>query len=432
MSTNRSQRIFARAKNHIPGGVNSPVRAWKAVGGTPLIIARGDGGCVFDVDGNRYIDLVGSWGPLICGHAHPKIVRALRGAAEKGTTFGAPTVAEVELSERVSELMPSIEKLRLVNSGTEATMSALRLARAYTGRPKTIKFDGCYHGHSDGLLVRTGSGVATLGLPDSPGVPPTFANETLVARYNDIGSVESLFARHKDAIAAVIVEPVCGNMGVIPPDPGFLTSLKALTRTHGAVLIFDEVITGFRMALGGAQSVFRVKPDLTCLGKILGGGLPLAAFGGKRRIMNLLAPDGPVYQAGTLSGNPLAVSAGLATLGLLSRRRTYTRLETLSRKLADGFTEVIDQYRIRAALNRAGSMLTIFFGVDIVRDADDARQCDRRQFARYFHGMLGRGVYLPPAQFEAAFVSLAHSNAAIEKIIAAFESWAQGETKNRF
>ena len=432
MSTKRSQQIFARAKNNIPGGVNSPVRAWKAVGGSPLIIARGSGGYVFDVDGNRYIDLVGSWGPLICGHAHPKIIQALRLQAEIGTTFGAPTEAEVELAERVSELMPSVEKLRLVNSGTEAAMSALRLARAYTGRTKIVKFDGCYHGHSDGLLVRAGSGVATLGLPGSPGVPPAFAKETLVAKYNDVGSVESLFARHKDAIAAVIVEPVCGNMGVIPPAPGFLASLRALTRAHGALLIFDEVITGFRVALGGAQSLYRVKPDLTCLGKILGGGLPLAAFGGKRRIMNLLAPEGPVYQAGTLSGNPLAVGAGLATLKLLSRRFTYARLEALGKKLADGFAEVINQYRIKAALNRSGSMLTVFFGVDNVGDADDARKCDRRRFARYFHGMLRRGVYLPPAQFEAAFVSLAHSNAAIEKVVAAFESWAQEERKNRF
>jgi glutamate-1-semialdehyde 2,1-aminomutase len=431
MSTSRSQKLFARAQKHIPGGVNSPVRAWKAVGGRPLIIARGAGSWVFDVDGNRYIDLVGSWGPLICGHAHPKILQALRLRAERGTTFGAPTEAEVELAERVSEFMPSIEQLRLVNSGTEAAMSALRLARAYTGRAKIVKFDGCYHGHSDGLLARAGSGVATLGLPDSPGVPPAFANQTLIAKYNDIGSVESLFARHEGAIAAVIVEPVCGNMGVIPPAPGFLTSLKALTRSHGALLIFDEVITGFRMALGGAQSVFRVKPDLTCLGKILGGGLPLAAFGGRRRIMNLLAPEGPVYQAGTLSGNPLAVSAGLATLGILSRRDTYTRLEARGKVLADGFTEVINQYRIKAALNRAGSMLTVFFGVDGVHDADDARKCDRRQFARYFHGMLRRGVYLPPAQFEAAFVSLAHSTEAIEKVIAAFKSWAQEETKDR-
>jgi glutamate-1-semialdehyde 2,1-aminomutase len=429
MSTNRSRQIFARAKKKIPGGVNSPVRAWNSVGGAPLIIARGRGSQIFDVDGNRYIDLVGSWGPLICGHAHPKILQALRLRAANGTTFGAPTEAEVELAEVVSQCMPSIEKLRLVNSGTEATMSALRLARAYTQRTKIIKFDGCYHGHSDGLLVRAGSGVATLGLPDSPGVPAGIARETLVANFNDIGSVERLFARHKEMIAAIIVEPICANMGVLPPAPEFLDSLRKLTKYHGALLIFDEIITGFRVALGGAQSLYQIKPDITCLGKILGGGLPLAAFGGRRRIMKLLAPDGPVYQAGTLSGNPLAVSAGLATLKLLSHRATYSVLEALGKKLADGFTEIIKRYGIKAALNRAGSMLTVFFGVENVRNAEDARKCNRDQFARYFHGMLRRGVYLPPAQFEAAFVSLAHSNTEIAKVIAAFENWALEETK---
>jgi glutamate-1-semialdehyde 2,1-aminomutase len=431
MSAKRSQQIFARAKKNIPGGVNSPVRAWNSVGGAPLIIARGQGSHIFDVDGNRYIDLVGSWGPLICGHAHPKILQALRLRAANGTTFGAPTEAEVELAELVSQCIPSIEKLRLVNSGTEATMSALRLARAYTQRTKIIKFDGCYHGHSDGLLVRAGSGVATLGLPDSPGVPSGFARETLVAKFNDIGSVERLFAQHEKMIAAVIVEPICGNMGVIPPIPGFLDSLRKLTRHHGALLIFDEIITGFRVALGGAQSLYRIKPDITCLGKILGGGLPLAAFGGRRGIMKLLAPEGPVYQAGTLAGNPLAVSAGLTTLKLLSHRATYSVLEALGKKLEDGFTEIIKQYGIRAALNRAGSMWTLFFGVENVRNAEDARECDRDQFARYFHGMLRRGVYLPPAQFEAVFVSLVHSNAEIAKVIAAFENWALEETKTR-
>ena len=432
MSTKRSQQIFARAKKNIPGGVNSPVRAWKSVGGAPLIIARGHGGYIFDADGNRYIDLVGSWGPLVCGHAHPKILQALKLRAAKGTTFGAPTEAEVELAELVSQLMPSIEKLRLVNSGTEATMSALRLARAYTQRTKIVKFDGCYHGHSDGLLVRAGSGVATLGLPDSAGVPAGFAKETLVAKFNDISSVERLFAQHREVIAAVIVEPICGNMGVIPPAPGFLNSLRKLTKNNGALLIFDEIITGFRVALGGAQSLYRIRPDLTCLGKILGGGLPLAAFGGKQRIMNLLAPEGPVYQAGTLSGNPLAVSAGLATLKLLTRHPTYGALEALGKKLADGFTEVTKKYGIKAALNRAGSMLTLFFGVEEVRNVEDVWKCDRDQFARYFHGMLRRGVYLPPAQFEAAFVSLAHSNTEIAKVIAAFENWALEETRTRF
>jgi glutamate-1-semialdehyde 2,1-aminomutase len=327
--------------------------------------------------------------------------------------------------------MPSVEMLRMVSSGTEATMSALRLARAYTGRSKIIKFDGCYHGHSDGLLVKAGSGVATLGLPDSPGVPSAFANETLIAKYNDVDSVASLFARYYGQIAAVIVEPVCGNMGVIPPATGFLPGLRKLTRNHDALLIFDEVITGFRVALGGAQALYRVKPDLTCLGKILGGGLPLAAFGGKRRIMGLLAPGGPVYQAGTLSGNPLAVSAGLTTLRLLSRRSTYGLLEALGGELEDGYRKSLATCDIRATINRVGSMLTLFFGVDRVRDADDARNSDRRQFARYFHGMLRRGVYLPPAPFEAAFVSLAHSSTDIRKVIAAFDSWAREETKKR-
>jgi glutamate-1-semialdehyde 2,1-aminomutase len=431
MSVKRSRQLFARAKRCISGGVNSPVRAWKAVGGAPLIIARGSGAHVFDVDGNRYVDLVGSWGPLICGHAHPSILRALRLRAMKGTTFGAPTEGETELAERVRRFMPSIEMLRLVSSGTEATMSALRLARAYTGRSKIIKFDGCYHGHSDGLLVKAGSGVATLGLPDSPGVPNAFANETLIAKYNDVDSVRSLFARYQRQIAAVIVEPICGNMGVIPPAAGFLPALRVLTRAHNALLIFDEVITGFRVALGGAQALYRINPDLTCLGKVLGGGLPLAAFGGKRRIMRLLAPEGPVYQAGTLSGNPLAVSAGLATLRLLSQRFTYGVLEALGQELEDGYRERLAARGIKATINRTGSMLTLFFGVGRVRDADDARKCDRRQFARYFHGMLRRGVYLPPAPFEAAFVSLAHSSAHIKKIIGAFDSWAREETKGQ-
>jgi glutamate-1-semialdehyde 2,1-aminomutase len=431
MSQRRSRAIFLRAWKRIPGGVNSPVRAWEAVGGAPLVLARGSGAYIFDADGNRYLDLVGSWGPLICGHAHPRIVQALRLCAAKGTTFGAPTEGETELAELVCRLMPSVEMLRLVSSGTEATMTALRLARAYTGRSKIIKFDGCYHGHSDGLLVKAGSGVATLGLPDSPGVPSAFAKETLVAKYNDVDSVASLLGRYKGHVAAVIVEPICGNMGVIPPVQGFLPALRRLTRDHDALLIFDEVITGFRVGPGGAQALYRVKPDLTCLGKILGGGLPLAAFGGKRRIMRLLAPEGPVYQAGTLSGNPLAVSAGLATLRLISRRFTYRLLETLGGKLEEGYKKVLATHGINATVNRAGSMLTLFFGVDRVRDADDARKCDRSQFARYFHGMLRRGVYLPPAPFEAAFLSLAHSRADVRKIIAAFDSWAREETKRQ-
>ena len=425
----QSRKIFVRALKKIPGGVNSPVRAWQSVGGSPLFIERGEGSLVFDADGNKYIDFVGSWGPLILGHANPEVLRAVAQRAAKGTTFGAPTAGEVELAELVSRWIPSIQKLRLVSSGTEATMSAIRVARAFTKRPKLIKFDGCYHGHSDGLLVKAGSGVATLGLPDSPGVPASFARETLIARYNDTQSVQKLFNRYGKQIAAVIVEPICGNMGVIVPQPGFLSGLREITQRHGALLIFDEVITGFRVALGGAQEIFKIKPDLTCLGKVLGGGLPLAAFGGRRAIMDLLAPVGPVYQAGTLSGNPLAVAAGLATLKLLSRPGAYTELAGKGKRLEDGFRKVLDRYEIIAAINRIGSMMTLFFGVDQVCNADDARRCDRQKFARYFHGMLDRGVYLPPAPFEAMFVSLAHSKSDLDKTIAAFADWAAMATR---
>jgi glutamate-1-semialdehyde 2,1-aminomutase len=424
---NRSKKIFRRAKKVIPGGVNSPVRAWKSVGADPLVIRRGKGSLIFDADGKRYVDLVGSWGPLILGHAHPTIVRALHRALRDGFTFGAPTEAEVRLAEAVSRAVPSIESLRLVSSGTEAAMSAIRLARAYTSKRKIIKFDGCYHGHSDGLLVRAGSGVATLGLPDSAGVLGEFARETLIADYNDFKSVQTAFKRNEGDIAAVIVEPICGNMGVIAPEPGFLRRLREITLRTGALLIFDEVITGFRVALGGAQQIFRVKPDLTCLGKVLGGGFPLAAFGGARKIMNLLAPSGPVYQAGTLSGNPIAVTAGLKTLELLARNRTYEKLEEKAGLLESGFRQVLAKYRIRAALNRVGSMLTLFFGVDRVHNAAEARSANREQFARYFHGMLARGIYLPPAPYEAMFLSLAHSSADIQAAIRAFDAWAQSE-----
>jgi len=429
MAINHSRRLFQRAKARIPGGVNSPVRAWKGVGGTPLFIARGRGAHIFDSDGNRYIDFVGSWGPLIFGHAHPQILRALAKTARNGTTFGAPTEHEVKLAELIVRLIPSVQKVRLVSSGTEATMSALRLARAYTGRSKIVKFDGCYHGHADGLLVKAGSGIATLGLPDSPGVPAGFAKETLVAKYNDVISVSKLFEQHGKNVAALIVEPVCGNMGVIPPAKVFLRFLRTLTRRYGTLLIFDEVITGFRIAIGGAQSFYGVTPDLTCLGKVLGGGLPLAAFGGRRQIMDLVAPEGPVYQAGTLSGNPLAVTAGLATLGLLTRSGTYARLEAKGKRLEEGFARILKKFSIRGTINRVGSMMTLFFGIDHVRNADDARRCDRERFARYFHGMLRRGIYLPPAAFEAMFVSLAHSTANIDSAIAAFHDWAAEETR---
>ena len=423
----KSKRLFDSAQKKIPGGVNSPVRAWHAVTGVPRFIARGKGAHVIDIDGNEYIDYVGSWGPLILGHAHPYVTGALRDALRQGTTFGAPTERELQMAETVCRLIPSIEKIRLVSSGTEATMSAIRLARAFTKRSKIVKFDGCYHGHADGLLVKAGSGVATLGLPDSPGVVPALAAETLVARYNDITGIERIFSKYGNKIAAVIVEPVCANIGVIPPASKFLANLASITRRYGSLLIFDEVVTGFRLSSGGAQEVYRVRPDLTCLGKILGGGLPLAAFGGRRDIMNLIAPLGPVYQAGTLSGNPLAVAAGLATLQQLSRHGTYQTLEKKGKYLAESFAKVLAKYKTKATVNRAGSMMTVFFGVARVSNADEARQCDREKFARFFHGMLERGVYLPPAPFEAMMISLSHSNADLHKTVGAFESWCRSD-----
>ncbi|HEY3304329.1 MAG TPA: glutamate-1-semialdehyde 2,1-aminomutase [Candidatus Binatia bacterium] len=429
MSADRSGALFERARRKIPGGVNSPVRAWNAVGGAPRFIARGGGARITDVDGREYIDFVCSWGPLILGHAHPKVTTAIEQALASGTSFGAPTEREIELAESVAEQFPSIEKLRLVNSGTEATMSALRLARGFTRRTRIVKFDGCYHGHVDALLARAGSGVASFSLPDSAGVPPAFAAETSVAEFNDIEGLESLFTQYPETIAAVIVEPICGNMGVISPLSGFLEKLAALTRKHGALLIFDEVITGFRVSPGGAQELFNIRPDLTCLGKILGGGLPLGAFGGRAEIMDLLAPEGPVYQAGTFSGNPLAVAAGLAALKELSRTGVYEKLDKGGGKLQEGFETVLAAHRIPAVINRQGSMLTLFFGVDRVRNAEEARHADKERFARFFHGMLDRGVYWPPSQFEAALVSLAHKLADIDKTVQAFDAWAREEAK---
>lgn len=393
------------------------------------MIDRGRGSHVFDADGARYLDFVGSWGPLILGHARREVVDAVQQQASKGFTFGAPTEMEAALAEMVSRLVPSIQMLRAVSSGTEATMSAVRLARAFTGRRKILKFDGCYHGHSDALLVKAGSGVATLSLPDTPGVPLAFARETVVAKYNDIAAVRRIFAKHGDEIAAIIVEPICGNMGVIPPIAGFLDGLRKITREKGALLIFDEVITGFRVALGGAQEIFQVTPDLTCLGKILGGGFPLAAFGGRRKIMRLLAPSGPVYQAGTLSGNPIAVVAGLATLKVLKQPGIFAELETKGRHLEAGFKAVLAKHGIKATLNRCGSMMTVFFGVEQVWNADDARRCDRIRFASFFHGMLARGIYLPPAPFEAIFISLAHTAADLDATIRAFDNWAGTKLK---
>lgn len=414
-----SEKLFAEAQAHIPGGVNSPVRAWRAVGGQPRFIQRAAGCTITDADGNTYIDYVGSWGPMIVGHAHHQVLRAIHEAMKQGTSFGAPTPREIELARRLCGALPALEMVRLVSSGTEATMTALRLARAFTGRPKVIKFDGCYHGHADPLLVRAGSGAMTLGVPDSAGVPEAIASLTLVTRFNDLDAIAARFAAEGDAIAAVIVEPVAGNMGVVPPAPGFLDGLRRLTAEHGALLIVDEVMTGFRLAWGGIQVPLGLRPDLTCLGKVIGGGLPLAAVGGRRDVMQRLAPLGDVYQAGTLAGNPLAVSAGVATLDLLDRAGTYERLEHLGARLEAGLVESLRRRGIRGCVQRAGSMWTLFFGVDRVADAAAARRADTAAFGRFFLAMLERGFYLPPAQFEAAFISLAHGDAEIDATIAA-------------
>ncbi len=418
MMTTLSEQWFARARAVLPGGVNSPVRAFQAVGGTPRFITRAQGPFLFDVDGNRYVDFVGSWGPMILGHAHPQVVEAVRDALAKGTSYGAPTEAEVELAEMVVAAVPTIEKVRFVNSGTEATMSALRLARAYTGRDIIVKFEGGYHGHADMLLVQAGSGVTTFGLPDSPGVPKTAVTQTLVARYNDLDSVRELLERAAGLVAAVIVEPVAGNMGVVPPKPGFLQGLRQLTREHGALLVFDEVITGFRVAYGGAQTYYHLDPDLTCMGKILGGGFPVGAYGGREEIMALVAPEGPVYQAGTLSGNPVAMAAGLATLKVLKEPQTYVRLERLAERLSTGLFRAAEAAGIPIFLTRVASMLGLFFTDKSVVDFTSAKTSDTRRYAGFFHQMLARGVYFAPSQFEAAFVSLAHDDALIEHCVA--------------
>jgi glutamate-1-semialdehyde 2,1-aminomutase len=417
--TTLSERLFERAARLIPGGVNSPVRAWRAVGGRPLFIQRANGCNLWDADGRMYIDYVGSWGPMIVGHAHPKVLGALRDSMQNGTSFGAPTAQEVDLAQKLIDALPSMDMVRLVSSGTEATMAAIRLARAFTGRTKIIKFSGCYHGHADPLLVRAGSGAATFGVPDSAGVPEAVASQTLVAELNDLSTVEAYLKADGLHVAAVIVEPVVGNMGVIPPEKGFLEGLRSLTRDYGALLILDEVMTGFRLAYGGVQNRFGIDPDLTCLAKIIGGGLPLAAFGGKRAVMELLAPLGPVYQAGTLSGNPLAVAAGLQTLELLAKPGTYERLEELGARLEAGLRDALQGFGEPVCLNRVGSMWTLFFGAAAVRDADSARSCNTELFARWFRGMLEQGIYLPPSQFEAAFISLAHSETEIDDTVKA-------------
>ena len=428
MQLPKSEKLFAQAQQYIPGGVNSPVRSFRAVGGTPPFIARGQGCRVWDVDGHEYIDYLGSWGPLVLGHAHPAVVAAIQKAAAQGTSFGAPVEQEVELARRICQALPSVEKVRLVNSGTEACMSAIRLARAFTRRDKIIKFAGCYHGHADGLLVKAGSGALTHGVPTSAGVPASYASETLVADYNDIASVAALFRACPEQIAGIIVEPVAGNMGVVPPVEGFLPALRRLTAEHGALLIFDEVITGFRLGYGGAQGLFGIKPDITCLGKIIGGGLPVGAYGGRSDIMELVAPLGPMYQAGTLSGNPLAVTAGLATLTELQVPGAYSRLESLSRRLAEGLQKAFAQAEVPCTINRVGSMLTGFFspapaaehgGPRPVQTLAQVERCDVARYNRYFHAMLERGVYLAPSQFEAGFVSLAHTDGDIDRTVAA-------------
>ena len=426
MALSRSEELFARAQRVIPGGVNSPVRAFKAVGGSPPFIVKGEGARVQDADGRAYIDYLGSWGPLILGHAHPGVVRAVREAAGSGTSYGAPCPAEVELAERVVRLMPSIEKVRFVSSGTEATMSALRVARGFTGRNKILKFEGCYHGHADSLLVAAGSGVATLGIPGSPGVPAGTAADTLTAPFNDLRAVEAVVAAHGRDLAAVIVEPVVGNMGCVLPAAGYLEGLREITRRAGALLIFDEVITGFRLGLGGAQAHYRITPDLTCLGKIIGGGLPVGAYGGRAEIMGRVAPEGPVYQAGTLSGNPLAMAAGAAALDALEGPGIYDRLGALAVRLTDGLAAAAKAAGVEVTLNRIASMFTVFFCRGPVTDYASAKTSDTARFARFFHGMLRRGIYLPPAQFEAAFVSLAHTEADVDATVrAAAEAFAE-------
>lgn len=419
MKRNRNEMLWKRAKRFLPGGVNSPVRAFGKVGGTPPFIKRAEGCRVWDENGKEYIDYVGSWGPMILGHAHPKVIRALRRIIRYGTSFGAPTKVEVDLAKRVVELVPSVEVVRMVNSGTEATLSAVRLARGFTGRNKIIKFAGCYHGHADGFLIRAGSGALTLGVPDSPGVPPGTAQDTLLASFNDLASVEELFATIGDDIAAVIVEPVVGNMGCIPPQPGFLEGLREITRRHGTLLIFDEVMTGFRVAPGGAQELYGVIPDLTTLGKVLGGGLPVGAYGGRKSIMRRVAPEGDIYQAGTLSGNPLAMTAGLETLKALAEEGVYQTLEERSAALQQGFADIIQRLMLPLTQNRVGSMFSLFFTPDPVVDYDTAVRCDTERFGRYFHEMLDRGIYLAPSQFEAGFMSLAHGHEEIGRTLEA-------------
>lgn len=419
MHREASQREFARALEVIPGGVNSPARAFRAVGGEPVFIARGEGATLTDIDGNNYLDYIGSWGPLILGHRHPEVVAAVNEALERGSTFGAPTVLETELATRIVDAVPGIELVRMVSSGTEAAMSTIRLMRGYTGRDVVIKFAGCYHGHVDALLVEAGSSATTLGIPSSPGIPVGCTRDTVVLPFNDVRAMREVFQSRGDQIAGVILEPVVGNMGLVPPAPGFLESLRELTHQAGALLAFDEVMTGFRLAYGGAQERLGLTPDLTVLGKIVGGGLPAAAYGGRADIMAKVAPSGPVFQAGTLAGNPLAMAAGAATLDVLRREQPYAALEDRSSRLADGLAEAASAAGIPHTVGRVGSMLTLFFSAEPVVDYRSALRCDTKRFAQFFWKLLERGVYWPCSQFEAAFVSAAHSEEDIERTIAA-------------
>jgi glutamate-1-semialdehyde 2,1-aminomutase len=422
MNTEKSAALFRRAQALIPGGVNSPVRACRSVGTDPLFIASSDGCRLFDADGNAYIDYIGSWGPMILGHRHPAVVDALASVLEQGTSYGAPTELEIELAELIVDAVPSVDMVRMVNSGTEATMSAIRLARGYTGRDKIVKFDGCYHGHADALLVEAGSGVATLQIPGSPGVPAAFVEHTLSLPYNDIETVREVMRRQGDTIACIIVEPVAGNMGLVPPGDQFLETLRETTERSGALLIFDEVMTGFRVAFGGAQARYGIRPDLSCFGKIIGGGLPVGAYGGRREIMARIAPQGPVYQAGTLSGNPLAMAAGIATLNQLKTPGFYERLEESGQKLISGLSALAEKAGIPVSCASVGAMLGLFFCDRPVRNFSDAKTADLNRFSSYYRGMLANGIYLAPSQFEAFFLSAAHDEAVIEETLCAAES----------
>ncbi len=425
MHIQESVELFAEAQSVIPGGVNSPARAFSAVGGQPLFIERGEGPYLYDADGNQYIDYVLSWGPLILGHAHPRVVERLKWAADRGTSYGAPTALETELAELVIQAMPAVEMVRFVNSGTEATMSAIRLARAATGRDKIVKFVGCYHGHADYLLVQAGSGVATLSLPDSPGVPAGTAEDTVTAPYNDLPAVKRAFEAYPGQIAGVIVEPVAGNMGVIPPQEGFLEGLRELTVDHGALLIFDEVMTGFRVAYGGAQTLYDIEPDLSTLGKVIGGGLPVGAYGGRQELMELVAPAGPMYQAGTLSGNPLAMTAGIETLKVLSGPGIFAEIDRKAARLAEGIGRAAADAGVPIFQTRVGTMFSNFFVAEPVSSYQTAKAADTRRFRRYFQGLLERGVYIAPSQFEAGFISLAHSDEDIDRTVHAAQEALQ-------